>query len=96
MSCLMMKWLLADLHIHSNFSDGLLSIEEIVKIYGKSGFDIIAITDHLFDTESQRSLELHEDLTSWKLLIFSEKEKESIREAIGGTKIVIADDERDV
>ncbi len=57
----MMQWLLADLHIHSTFSDGLLPIEEIVEIYGKSGFDIIAITDHLFDTESQRSLELHEE-----------------------------------
>ncbi len=57
----MTKWLLADLHIHSNFSDGLLSIEEIVETYGKSGFDVIAITDHLFDTESQRSLELHEE-----------------------------------
>jgi signal transduction histidine kinase/predicted metal-dependent phosphoesterase TrpH len=57
----MTKWQLADLHIHSTFSDGLLSTEEIVEIYGKSGFDVIAITDHLFDTESQRSLELHEE-----------------------------------
>jgi signal transduction histidine kinase/predicted metal-dependent phosphoesterase TrpH len=57
----MERWLLADLHIHSNFSDGLLSIENIVELYGKSGFDVIAITDHLFDTESQRSLELHEE-----------------------------------
>jgi signal transduction histidine kinase len=62
----MTKWLLGDLHIHSNFSDGLLSIEEIVEIYGKSGFDVIAITDHLFDTESQRSLELHEEGKSIK------------------------------
>jgi signal transduction histidine kinase/predicted metal-dependent phosphoesterase TrpH len=62
----MTKWLLADLHIHSTFSDGLLPIEEIVEIYGKSGFDIIAITDHLFDTESQRSLELHEEGKSIK------------------------------
>jgi signal transduction histidine kinase/predicted metal-dependent phosphoesterase TrpH len=61
-----MQWLLADLHIHSTFSDGLLPIEEIVEIYGKSRFDIIAITDHLFDTESQRSLELHEEGKSIK------------------------------
>ena len=39
--------MLADLHIHSNFSDGKLSIPEIVDFYGSRGFKIIAITDHL-------------------------------------------------
>ena len=36
-----------DLHIHSNFSDGKLSITEIVDLYGSRGFGAIAITDHL-------------------------------------------------
>jgi predicted metal-dependent phosphoesterase TrpH len=57
----MEKWLLTDLHIHTTFSDGELPLEDVVKLYGESGFDVIAITDHLFDTESGRSLELHEE-----------------------------------
>lgn len=36
----------ADLHIHTSFSDGLLSPEEVVKRAHKSGLTIIAITDH--------------------------------------------------
>lgn len=38
---------LSDLHIHTNFSDGKLSIPEVVDFYGSRGFKIIAITDHL-------------------------------------------------
>ena len=33
----------------------------IVKIYGEAGFDAIAITDHLFDSQSPRSRELREE-----------------------------------
>ena len=62
----MKKWLLADLHIHSTFSDGSMPVEEIVKIYGEAGFDAIAITDHLFDTQCPRSLEIHEEGKSIK------------------------------
>ncbi|HUL37416.1 MAG TPA: response regulator, partial [Thermodesulfobacteriota bacterium] len=57
----MKKWLIADLHIHSTFSDGTMPVEEIVRIYGEAGFDVIAITDHLFDTHSPRSFEIHEE-----------------------------------
>lgn len=63
---LMDKWLLSDLHIHSTFSDGTVPLEDVVRLYGESGFDVIAITDHLFDAESQRSLELHEEGKSVK------------------------------
>lgn len=35
-----------DFHIHSNFSDGVLSPKEIVDRYEKRGFEIISITDH--------------------------------------------------
>ena len=63
---LMTEWLLTDLHIHSTFSDGTIPIEEIVRIYGEAGFDVIAITDHLFDTQSARSLELYEEGKSIK------------------------------
>jgi len=37
----------ADFHIHSTFSDGKLTIPELVDLYGKQGFGCIAITDHL-------------------------------------------------
>jgi predicted metal-dependent phosphoesterase TrpH len=39
--------ILSDLHIHSTYSDGQLSIPELVDFYGKKKFKIIAITDHL-------------------------------------------------
>ena len=58
---MMTEWLLTDLHIHTTFSDGAIPIEEIVRIYGQAGFGAIAITDHLFDTQSPRSLELYEE-----------------------------------
>ena len=39
--------ILADLHMHSNFSDGKLAIPELVDLFGRRGFGAIAITDHL-------------------------------------------------
>ena len=36
----------ADLHMHSNSSDGVLSSSELVKIAKEKNIDIIAITDH--------------------------------------------------
>ncbi|MGC8646328.1 MAG: PHP domain-containing protein [Thermoplasmata archaeon] len=37
----------ADIHIHSIYSnDGKLTVEEIIKIMEKKGYDLIAITDH--------------------------------------------------
>ncbi|MFZ5595789.1 MAG: DNA polymerase/3'-5' exonuclease PolX [Bacillota bacterium] len=35
-----------DLHIHSNWSDGAASIEEIVRRAGEKGYSYVAITDH--------------------------------------------------
>jgi PHP family Zn ribbon phosphoesterase len=40
---------LADFHIHSTFSDGRMTVSEIVDFYGRRGFGAIAITDHLCD-----------------------------------------------
>ncbi len=57
----MTEWLLTDLHIHTTLSDGAVPMEEVVKIYGEARFDAIAITGHLFDTQSPRSLELDDD-----------------------------------
>lgn len=36
----------ADLHIHTYYSDGLLSPEEVAKIAATNGVDVIAVTDH--------------------------------------------------
>ncbi len=43
------QMLLCDLHIHTNYSDGKLSVPEIIDFYGERGFDCICITDHLAD-----------------------------------------------
>ncbi len=44
--------LLADLHIHSTWSDGRLSIPEVVDLFGRTGHDVIAITDHVVNRDN--------------------------------------------
>jgi hypothetical protein len=41
-----MKELRCDLHIHSNFSDSDMEIEEIFKIASEKGISVLSITDH--------------------------------------------------
>jgi UDP-N-acetylglucosamine:LPS N-acetylglucosamine transferase len=43
------QMLLCDFHIHTSYSDGKLSVPEVVDFYGRLGFDCICITDHLAD-----------------------------------------------
>jgi processive 1,2-diacylglycerol beta-glucosyltransferase len=43
------RMLLCDFHIHTSYSDGKLSVPEVVDFYGRLGFDCICITDHLAD-----------------------------------------------
>lgn len=43
------RGLLCDFHIHTNYSDGKLTVAEVVDFYGAHGFDCICITDHLAD-----------------------------------------------
>ncbi len=38
--------LLCELHAHTTWSDGLLSPRELCDLYGRAGFDVLAITDH--------------------------------------------------
>ena len=41
-------FLLCDFHVHTTWSDGRLSIREVVDLYGRTGrFDVIAVTDHI-------------------------------------------------
>ncbi|HLH54682.1 MAG TPA: glycosyltransferase [Verrucomicrobiae bacterium] len=42
--------LLCDFHIHTNYSDGKLSVADVVDFYGVRHFDCICITDHLADS----------------------------------------------
>jgi predicted metal-dependent phosphoesterase TrpH len=41
-------FLLCDFHVHTQWSDGRLSVREVIDLYGQTGkFDVIAITDHI-------------------------------------------------
>lgn len=41
-------FLLCDFHIHTTWSDGRLSVREVVDLYGRTErFDVLAITDHI-------------------------------------------------
>ena len=42
--------LLCDFHIHTNYSDGKLSVAEVIDFYGSRHFDCICVTDHLADS----------------------------------------------
>ena len=65
------KMLLCDFHIHTTYSDGVLPLREVVDLFGRSGHDVIAITDHIVNRDNglgriahaiRRSL----DPESWK------------------------------
>jgi histidinol phosphatase-like PHP family hydrolase len=43
------SWLLCDFHIHTSFSDGALTLAQVVDLYGQEGFDVIGISDHFVD-----------------------------------------------
>src|SRR5687768_8830015 len=38
--------LLAELHAHTTWSDGLFPVPALVDLYGLRGFDVLCITDH--------------------------------------------------
>ncbi len=39
--------LLAELHAHTTWSDGELSVRELVDLVGGLGFDVLCVTDHV-------------------------------------------------
>jgi predicted metal-dependent phosphoesterase TrpH len=39
--------LLCELHAHTPWSDGALTLPELVDLYGLNGFDVLAVTDHV-------------------------------------------------
>lgn len=44
--------LLCDFHIHTTFSDGSIDLPKTIDIFGQAGFDVIAITDHVVNSDS--------------------------------------------
>jgi len=55
------QWRLADFHIHTSWSDGEVSPDEVVRLYAEWGISIIAITDHLYDVRSEHGRMMHEN-----------------------------------
>ncbi len=45
------RLLMCDLHTHTIYSDGKLSVGELVDFYGQRGFDVLCITDHYCDPD---------------------------------------------
>jgi predicted metal-dependent phosphoesterase TrpH len=43
--------LLCELHAHTTWSDGALTLTELVDLYGRSGFDVLCVTDHVGRSE---------------------------------------------
>ena len=39
--------LLCELHAHTTWSDGTLTLTELVDVYGRHGFDVLCVTDHV-------------------------------------------------
>jgi len=39
--------LLCELHAHTRWSDGELTVAEVVDLYGRHGFDVLCVTDHV-------------------------------------------------
>jgi hypothetical protein len=44
--------LLCDFHIHTTYSDGVLPLPQVIDLFGNSGHDVIAITDHIVNRDS--------------------------------------------
>jgi predicted metal-dependent phosphoesterase TrpH len=39
-------FLLCELHAHTTWSDGYLTLPDLVDLYGEAGFDVLCVTDH--------------------------------------------------
>jgi hypothetical protein len=39
--------LLCELHAHTRWSDGAFTVAELVDLYGRNGFDVLCVTDHV-------------------------------------------------
>ena len=48
----MTEMLLCDFHVHTTYSDGSLPLAKVVDLFGRSGHDVIAITDHIVNRDN--------------------------------------------
>ncbi len=44
--------LLCDFHIHTKYSDGSVDLRRTIDLFGQTGFDVIAITDHVVNGDN--------------------------------------------
>jgi predicted metal-dependent phosphoesterase TrpH len=49
--------LLAELHAHTTWSDGELSVAELVDLHGRNGFDVLCVTDHIVRSDDPWAVE---------------------------------------
>jgi predicted metal-dependent phosphoesterase TrpH len=47
----MERALLCELHSHTTWSDGKLTLRELVDLYGHAGFDVLCVTDHVLRSD---------------------------------------------
>jgi predicted metal-dependent phosphoesterase TrpH len=74
--------LLCELHAHTTWSDGTLTVAELVDLYGSSGFDVLCITDHVIRTDdtSMRAV----NSTDWHAYAYElDREAERARRTYG-------------
>lgn len=43
--------LLCELHAHTTWSDGTLSLPDVVDLYGSNGFDVLVVSDHVIRSD---------------------------------------------
>ena len=52
--------LLCELHAHTTWSDGALGVREVCDLYGRLGFDVLAVTDHATRIGSEVTADLYD------------------------------------
>jgi len=72
--------LLADFHVHTKWSDGTLSISEVVDLFGGAGHDVIAVTDHVVNTDTLIGKASHRLVNSVRAENFNDYREEIERE----------------
>ena len=51
--------LLCELHAHPTWTDGALQLEQVVDLYGRRGFDVLCITDHVVRGDDMLTADRH-------------------------------------
>jgi predicted metal-dependent phosphoesterase TrpH len=51
--------LLCELHAHTTWSDGVLTLSELVDLYGRNGFDVLCATDHCVRSDDAPERNVH-------------------------------------